>query len=71
MKVSRFNRGYTIHASETEYEILCQAVKLIDPSKLSSGQRRSLARRIASPEFPYLRVDHDYRTDAEKEYDNV
>lgn len=71
MRVARFNKGYTIHTSETEYEILCLAVELLRPDMLTSGQRRSLSRRISSPEFPFLRVDHDMRSAYEKEYDNV
>lgn len=70
MRVIRYNRGYTIHLTEHEYNMLDSVVGSVDYISLSSQQRRSYARRTTNKNLPLLRVDLDRRTDEYKELDN-
>lgn len=70
MRVTRYNKGYTLHLTEAEYEILNSVTDLVDYGSLNNQQRRSYGRRVTYQKLPLLRVDFDRRTPEYKELDN-
>lgn len=64
MKVTRYNRGYSIRASDHEMAVLRAALKVVDPkalaATLSKAQHRSMACRTCWGHF--LRTDEDKRS---------
>lgn len=63
MRVKRVGRGYTIFATEHEHSLLMRIMSHFDIDKewphMTTGERRSWARRIRKGDF--LRTDVDAR----------